>query len=120
MHCHPGFIMISGEMSKLTKLRREDKFIDVDDSRDNESQIFEKILNELNYLKANSNNFSEQSIEEIVSKVIESKTLDQGNMFDSFENYFNEIRRVLLEQAYTSDKKASILLDKEHLIQKAG
>lgn len=117
----PGFIMISGEMSKLTKLRREDKFIDVDDSRDNESQIFEKkILNELNYLKANSNNFSEQSIEEIVSKVIESKTLDQGNMFDSFENYFNEIRRVLLEQAYTSDKKASILLDKGTSYSKGG
>lgn len=78
-----------------------------------------KILSELNSIKAKSDSFSTDNIEEIVSKAIESKTLDQANMFDSFENYFNEIRRVLLEQAYTSDKKASILLDKVLHTQKA-
>ena len=117
----PGIAMLSGEMSKFTKFKREARFIDVDDNRNNEDQTFQKnILRELNQIKASSNNFSEQNIEEIVSKVIDSKTLDQENMFDSFENYFNEIRRVLLEQAYTSDKKASILLDKGTSYSKGG
>lgn len=116
-----GLALLSGEMSNFTKLKKEERFIDVDDKRDNEDQTFQKnILKELNSLKENTNNFSEQNIEEIVSKVIESKVLEQGNMFDSFENYFNEIRRVLLDQAYTSDKKASILLDKGTSYSKGG
>lgn len=117
----PGIVMLTGEISKITKFKKEDRFIDVDDNRENDDLIFQnKILRELNHLKKNSNNLSEQNIEEIVSKAIESKTLDQENMFDSFESYFNEIRRVLLEQAYTSDKKASILLDKGTSYSKAG
>lgn len=116
-----GLAILSGELNKFTKLKKEERFIDVDEKRDSEDQTFQKsILRELNSLKANTNNFSEQNIEEIVSKVIESKTLDQENMYDSFENFFNEIRRVLLEQAYTSDKKASILLDKGTSYSKGG
>ncbi|HBX6062991.1 TPA: hypothetical protein MH601_05185 [Klebsiella pneumoniae] len=116
-----GLTILMGEISKIKKFKREDRFIDVDDNRDSRDQTFQKkILSELNSIKAKSDSFSTDNIEEIVSKAIESKTLDQANMFDSFENYFNEIRRVLLEQAYTSDKKASILLDKGTSYSKGG
>lgn len=84
-----------------------------------EIKRFKKILSELNSIKAKSDSFSTDNIEEIVSKAIESKTLDQANMFDSFENYFNEIRRVLLEQAYTSDKKPQYSSTKVLHTQKA-
>ena len=42
------------------------------------------------------------------------------DIFVSFESYFNEIRRVLLEQAHISDQKASRLLDKGTLYSKWG
>lgn len=117
----PGLAMLTGEMSKAAKFKKEERFIDVDDNRDNEDKTFKNnILRELRTIKETSSNYSEKNIEEIVSKVIESKALDQENMYDSFENYFNEIRRVLLEQAYTSDKKASILLDKGTSYSKGG
>lgn len=117
----PGVLMLIGEVNKIPKFKKEDRFIDIDESRDSEEKSFQKnILSELNSIKAKSDNFSAQNIEDIVSKVIESKTLDQANMFDSFENFFSEIRRVLLDQAHTSDKKASILLDKGTSYSKAG
>lgn len=116
-----GLAMGVSEVSRLKEFKREARFIDVDDNRVSEENIFQKrITSEINTIKAKSDSFSTGNLEEIVSKVIESKVIDQANMFDSFENYFNEIRRVLLEQAYTSDKKASILLDKGTAYSKGG
>lgn len=116
-----GITMAFGEMNKLKRLRREERFVDVDESRSNDDYKFQKrILNELNSIKAKSDSISPERVEDIVSKMIEAKAIDQQSMFDSFESYFNEIRRVLLEQAHTSDKKASILLDKGTAYSKGG
>lgn len=116
-----GITMAFGEMNKLKRLRREERFVDVDESRSNEDYKFQKkILNELNSIKAKSDSISPEGVEDIVSKMVEAKAIDQESMFDSFESYFNEIRRVLLEQAHTSDKKASILLDKGTAYSKGG
>lgn len=116
-----GLSMMFSEMNRLRRLRREDRFVDVDENRSNDDYKFQrKILNELNSLKAKSDGLSPEAVEAIVSEMIEAKTLDQERMYDSFEDYFNEIRRVLLEQAHTSDKKASILLDKGTAYSKGG
>lgn len=116
-----GIAMAFGEMNKIKRLRREDRFVDVDERRSSEDVKFQKrILNEINTIKAKSDSLSPEGVEDIVSKMIEAKAVDQESMFDSFESYFNEIRRVLLEQAHTSDKKASILLDKGTAYSKGG
>ncbi|WP_321346259.1 hypothetical protein [Halopseudomonas oceani] len=116
-----GVTMAFSEMNRVKRLRREDRFVDVDESRGSEEYKFQKrILNELNSLKAKSDGLSPEGVEDIVSKMIEAKAIDQESMYDSFEDYFNEIRRVLLEQAHTSDKKASILLDKGTAYSKGG
>ncbi len=118
-----GGAIAFGELNKikLRRLGREERFVDVDESRSNDDYKFQKrILNELNSIKAKSDSISSEKVEDIVSKMIEAKAIDQQSMFDSFENYFNEIRRVLLEQAHTSDKKASILLDKGTAYSKGG
>ncbi|MDH8265435.1 hypothetical protein QIG12_27855, partial [Klebsiella pneumoniae] len=70
-----GLTILMGEISKIKKFKREDRFIDVDDNRDSRDQTFQKkILSELNSIKAKSDSFSTDNIEEIVSKAIESKT----------------------------------------------
>lgn len=116
-----GLSIAFSEMSRLKRQRREERFVDVDESRSNEDNKFQRrILTELNSLKVKSDGISPEAVENIVSEMIEAKTLDQERLYDSFEDYFNEIRRVLLEQAHTSDKKASILLDKGTAYSKGG
>ncbi|WP_421303253.1 hypothetical protein [Aeromonas veronii] len=116
-----GLSIAFSELNRLKRLRREERFVDVDESRSNNDYKFQiKILNELNSLKNKSDGLSAQAVENIVSEMIEAKTLVQDKLYDSFDDYFNEIRRVLLEQAHTSDKKASILLDKGTAYSKGG
>ncbi|MDH8013858.1 hypothetical protein QIH10_27345, partial [Klebsiella pneumoniae] len=68
-----GLTILMGEISKIKKFKREDRFIDVEDNRDSRDQTFQKkILSELNSIKAKSDSFSTDNIEEIVSKAIES------------------------------------------------
>jgi len=116
-----GVALAFGEMEKIKRLRREEKFIDVDESRKIDNDKIQKIiLAEIATIKNITTAPSEQTIEELVSKIVTAKYADENNIFDSFENYFNDIRRVLLEQAHTSDKKASILLDKGTAYSKGG
>ncbi|MDH8131912.1 hypothetical protein QIG86_26520, partial [Klebsiella pneumoniae] len=62
-----GLTILMGEISKIKKFKREDRFIDVDDNRDSRDQTFQKkILSELNSIKAKSDSFSTDNIEEIV------------------------------------------------------
>lgn len=116
-----GFLMVSSEMSKLRIKRKEERFIDVDDKREsNNTDLQVKILNDIKTLKAQSNSLSAEKIEDLITKASESKLKESKDLFDSFENYFNDIRQVLIEQAHTADKKASILLDKGTAYSKAG
>ena len=115
------FFIACAEVSKVIKFKRKERFVDVDDDRDSAGiKIQKNKYNKLNSIKSKSDDLSISNIEKSITKDIESKCLEQINIFNSFENYFNEIRRVLLEQAYTSDKKASILLDKGASYSKGG
>ncbi|MCG8520184.1 MAG: hypothetical protein MI794_19540 [Pseudomonadales bacterium] len=116
-----GLSLAFGEFSKIQRLRREERFIDVDEKRgeiDNKLQA--RILHEIKNIKSQSDNLAPEKIEEMVSKIVERKSVENAEMFDTFENYFNEIRGVLIEQAHTADKKASILLDKGTAYSKGG
>lgn len=116
-----GVSLAAGEMNKIKRQRREERFIDVDENRENaDSKLQARILHEIRGIKSTSQNMTAEKIEELVSKVIDKKSIDNAEMFDSFENYFNEIRKVLVEQAHIADKKASILLDKGTAYSKAG
>ncbi|HBC3496856.1 TPA: hypothetical protein KDY87_004236 [Vibrio parahaemolyticus] len=116
-----GFLMMSSEISKLRVKRKEERFIDVDDRREsNSSDLQIKILNDIKSLKDKSNSLSPEKIEELISKASESRIKENSELFDSFENYFNDVREVLIEQAHTADKKASILLDKGTAYSKGG
>lgn len=116
-----GVSLAFTEMSKVQRLRREERFIDVDEGRKSDDLRFQKrILNEINSIKAQSHGLSPEKVESLVSKIIESKSADKDNKFDSFEDYFNEIISILTEQAHTADKKASILLDKGTAYSKGG
>ncbi len=116
-----GVLLTAGEINKIKRLRREERFIDVDEKRENDDRKLQtRILNEIRSIKSNSQNMTPEKIGELVSKVIDKKSIDNAEMFDTFENYFNEIRSVLIEQAHTADKKASILLDKGTAYSKGG
>jgi hypothetical protein len=116
-----GLSLALGEMTKLKRLRREERFIDVDEKRGGSDSKFQAhILSEIRTIKSQSENLSTEKVEDLVSKFVEKKSIDNTDMFDSFENYFNEIRGVLIEQAHTADKKASILLDKGTAYSKGG
>ncbi len=108
-----GFVMMTSEISKLRISRKEERFVDVDDKRNIENSDLQlKILKDIKSLKNQSNNLTSEKIEELLSKASEKKAKEESALFESFENYFNDIRGVLVEQAHTADKKASILLDK--------
>ncbi|MEI8616108.1 hypothetical protein P4S54_21595 [Shewanella sp. PP-He15 brown] len=108
-----GFVMMTSEMSKLRIIRREERFVDVDDKRSTESSDMQlRILKDIKSLKNQANSLTSEKIEELLLKASEKKAKEDSALFESFENYFNDIRSVLIEQAHTADKKASILLDK--------
>lgn len=108
-----GIVMMTSEMSKLRISRREERFVDVDDKRSFESSDLQlKILKDIKSLKNQTSSLTLEKVEELLSKVSEKKAKEDSALFESFENYFNDIRSVLIEQAHTADKKASILLDK--------
>ncbi len=108
-----GFMMTISEMSKLKISRREERFVDVDEKRGAEkSNLQLRILKDINSLKNQTSSFTASKIEDLILKASEKKAKDDSALFESFESYFNDIRGVLIEQAHTADKKASILLDK--------
>lgn len=108
-----GFVMMTSEMSKLRISRREERFVDVDDKRSIESSNLQlRILKDINSLKNQTSSLTSEKIEELLLKASEKKAKEDSALFESFESYFNDIRGVLIEQAHTADKKASILLDK--------
>ncbi len=116
-----GFLMMFAEMSKVRLKRREERFIDVDDNRSTDSSDIQlRILNDIKSLKNQTNTLTSEKIEELIAKASENKVKENSDLFESFENYFNDIREVLIEQAHTADKKASILLDKGTAYSKAG
>jgi hypothetical protein len=112
-----GIALAFKELDKLKPYKPEKQFIDVDESRFSEHDFITKQLNEL---KAKANGITDDKIEAIVARVIGDNNVEPENLYCSFESYFNDIRRVLLEQAHISDKKASILLDKGTAYAKAG
>lgn len=108
-----GFVMMTSEMSKLRVSRREERFVDVDEKRSVESSDLQlRILKDIKSLKNQTSSLTSEKIEELLLKASERKAKEDSALFESFENYFNDIRSVLIEQAHTADKKASILLDK--------
>jgi len=116
-----GFALTSSEISKIKRARREERFVDVDEARTGDRTGFqEKILNEIKTLKAQSENLSAEKIESLISEISEKRSLDNKDLYESFENYFSEIKTVLVDQAHTADKKASILLDKGTAYSKGG
>ena len=116
-----GAILFVTEMNKIKRKQREDRFIDIDDDRSSDDSSFQrKILAEIHELKQKTDTPSDLNIEELIEKVRAQRVVDESKIFDSFENYFNEIRTVLTEQAHTADKKASILLDKGTAYSKGG
>ncbi len=116
-----GVFMMFSEIGKVKIQRKEDRFIDVDDKRASEnSELQLKILQDIKSLKAQSNTLTPEKIKELIDTVSENKSSEIKNLFESFESYFNDIRSVLIEQAHTADKKASILLDKGTAYSKGG
>jgi len=116
-----GFALMTSEMNKIKRARREERFIDVDEARAGDRTGFqEKILDEIKTLKAQSDNLSAENIEQLISQVSKKRSLDTKELYDSFESYFSEIKTVLVDQAHTADKKASILLDKGTAYSKGG
>ncbi len=116
-----GMLLVFPEVAKQQKLRREQRFTDVDDARTSSEQEFQvKIYQELESIKSKAEGVSLEKVDEIVNQVIESKSQKNEHLFESFEDYFDSIRTVLLEQARVADKKASILLDKGTAYSKAG
>lgn len=116
-----GFVMMLTEMNKFKTKRREERFIDVDDNRNGDSSDIQlRILSDINSLKNQTNNLTTEKIEELIAKASEKKAKEKSDLFESFENYFNDIREVLIEQAHIADKKASILLDKGTAYSKGG
>lgn len=116
-----GLSIASAEMFKIRNSRKEDRFIDIDKHRENENREFNNlVLNEIDSLKEISENITTEKIETIVAQVTKQNDSSNKKMFDSFENYFYDIRNVLIEQAHTADKKASILLDKGTAYSKGG
>ncbi|MEQ8427623.1 MAG: hypothetical protein RLT87_00745 [Gammaproteobacteria bacterium] len=108
-----GFVMMTSEMSKLRISRREERFVDVDDKRSTDNSDLQlKILKDIKSLKNQTSSLTSEKIEELISKAAENKAKENSALFESFESYFTDIRGVLVEQAHTADKKASILLDK--------
>jgi len=108
-----GFVMMSSEMSKLRVSRREERFVDVDEKRSADSSDLQlKILKDIKLLQNQTSSLTSEKIEELLLKASEKKAKESSALFESFENYFNDIRNVLIEQAHTADRKASILLDK--------
>jgi len=116
-----GFIMMFAEINKYKSKRREERFIDVDDNRAAESSDLQlRILNDIKSLKNQTSTLTSEKIEELIAKASENKVKEKSDLFESFENYFNDIREVLVEQAHIADKKASILLDKGTAYSKGG
>jgi hypothetical protein len=116
-----GFSLMASEMKKFRQSQREDRFVDVDDSRTESDRRFQaRILNEIKSIKAQSGSLTPETIEALISDATEKKTLDNEMLFSSFENYFSEIRNLLVDQAHVADKKASILLDKGTAYSKGG
>ncbi|MFM2615520.1 hypothetical protein [Vibrio campbellii] len=116
-----GILLVFPEMSKQQRLRREQRFTDVDDARASSDKEFQvKVYQELESLKSKTEGVSLDRVDEIVHQVMEANSHKKEILFDSFEDYFNSIRSVLLEQARVADKKASILLDKGTAYSKAG
>lgn len=116
-----GFALMAAEMKKFRQSQREDRFIDVDESRTDSDRRFQvRILNEIKSIKAHSGNLTAEKIEALISEATEKKVLDNEVLFSSFENYFSEIKNTLIEQAHVADKKASILLDKGTAYSKGG
>lgn len=108
-----GFLMVTSEISKLRITRREERFVDVDDKRGTSNPDLQlKIFKYFNSLNNQKSTITLEKIEELLSKAAESKAKENSVLFESFESYFADIRGVLVEQAHTADKKASILLDK--------
>lgn len=116
-----GFAVMFSEVNRLKRKSREERFIDVDEKRNiDNSELQIRILNDIKSLKAQTDNLSPDKLEEMANKIAEKKSADTKELFESFENYFNDIRSVLIDQAHTADKKASILLDKGTAYSKGG
>lgn len=116
-----GVSLAAGEIKTISLFTKEERFIDVDEKRDkNDKNIQFQILNEIRSINSNPQNMTAEKIKDLASKITEKKIVDSSEMFENFESYFNEIRMVLIEQAHTADKKASILLDKGTAYSKGG
>ena len=116
-----GVSFLSTEYFKVKRTYREDRFIDIDKDRQKDDYISrESVIKELNAIKNKPEIISEGKVEELVEKVLANKAENRDNLFDSFESYFYEIRKVFLEQAHIADKKASALLDKGTSYSKGG
>ncbi|WP_413290492.1 hypothetical protein [Bdellovibrio sp. HCB337] len=107
-----GFTLFSNELSKHSKFSRMDNFVDVDNKREEPGYFYKKILNELNELRHNPTRTDVEYLESLVKNMTVQRKQSDEHILENFENYFNEIRRVLTEQAHIADTKASILLDK--------
>lgn len=116
-----GFSLVASEMKRIKQPQKEDRFVDVDESRTDSDRRFQaRILNEIKSIKAQSGSLTADKIEALISEATEKKALDNEMLFSSFENYFSEIRNLLVDQAHVADKKASILLDKGTAYSKGG
>lgn len=116
-----GFVLSLSELSKMLRLRREDRFIDVDKNRDSEILGFQsRILKEINSIKQKSDILSAEKVELLISEALDNKLTGSKNRFESFDSYFNDVINILTEQAHTADRKASMLLDKGTAYSKWG
>ncbi|WP_444904059.1 hypothetical protein ACJJIU_02305 [Microbulbifer sp. CnH-101-E] len=116
-----GFSLVFPEFRKARDRVKEERFVDVDTEREDANvKLQKRILNEVGDLKDKVNDNSTSQIEKLIKDLETKKKEASETLFSSFESYFNEIRSVLVEQAHTADKKASILLDKGTSYSKGG
>ena len=120
-----GIIMIMSTvylMSAIFQLKKEERFIDVDDKRRSvsDSESIEILINEIESLKRSQPDIDYNKIEQLIRKSTKPVKLADSELVKSFENYFNGIRLTLEEKSAIADEKASILLDKGTAYSKGG
>jgi hypothetical protein len=109
-------------MSSMTQMRREERFIDVDDKRRSlkDDDTIGVLIHEIEALKRTQPDIDYGKIEALIQKSSETVKKSDDDLVKSFENYFNGIRSTLEEKASIADEKASILLDKGTAYSKWG
>jgi hypothetical protein len=109
-------------MSAMLQLKKEERFIDVDDKRksSSDSTSIDKLVREIENLKKSQPDIDYAKIEELISKSTEKAKVVDSELVKSFESYFNGLRSTLEEKVSIADEKASILLDKGTAYSKGG